>query len=125
MDIQGTRLSVRRRQATFQCPHEAAAAAATSGAAAPLAAAPLGSGVFAELPDPRALTDVAPSTVALLPEECGCPSDPFAGAGDVQVPAREAGAGCIQQGPAVLAFCIIGARKETWGKEGKLLPTPC
>jgi hypothetical protein len=73
--VQGSRLSVRRRQVTHQTAHEAAALNV---------AAPLGSSVFAELPDPHALTDIS-STVALLPSECGFPCDPFAGASDVQV----------------------------------------
>lgn len=73
--MQGTRLSVRRRQVTMQTAHEAPVGAVT---------APLSSAVFDEPPDPNALTDIS-TTVALLPSECGYPTDPFAGAGDVQV----------------------------------------
>lgn len=73
--MQGSQLSVLRRQVTFQTAHENCS---------PNIAAPLSLSIFQEMPDPNALINVS-STVALLPSECGNPTDPFAGASDVQV----------------------------------------
>lgn len=112
--MQGTRLSVRRRQVTMQTAHEAPVGAVT---------APLSSAVFDEPPDPNALTDIS-TTVALLPSECGYPTDPFAGAGDVQV------RGLQMQGlagPQSVAACLVGrlfAPGQRCSVRG-LQPNPC
>lgn len=70
-----SRPSVRRRQVTFQSPHEGLLPSMC-------ASAPLSTAVFAEAPDPHALTAIS-DTAVLLPEECGYPTDALAGLQDV------------------------------------------
>ena len=117
--LQGSQLSVRRRQVTYQ--QEAPggeAPAAAAGAPAPVPA-PLGASLFAELPDPHALTDVAPATAALLPPECGFPTDPFAGAGDVQV--GSCGVACCQAAGARL---LALSEALAWQQQGRGCAAP-
>lgn len=100
--LQGSRPSLRKRRFTFQADpsaaaaavptpeqrQEAAAAARAGRLAGPSAAAaevPLASGVFAEAPNPHALTDGAAAVAVLLPGELGLPTDAFAGSDVLQV----------------------------------------
>lgn len=85
--------SVRRRQASFQAGATCACASgAEVGAMGSLA---LAAAVFAEVPDPHALTEVSPATAVLLPRELGYPRGAYAG----ECEARELGA-CLAARPA-------------------------